>query len=87
MGVDLLVVGGEPLDLSEAEYYTGPYALLSRHPLFPRLTERLIDKFRAALEGLSRSGEREGSGRRERLRTVYGELLRMRGQLSEMSGF
>ena len=79
--------GGEPLDLSEAEYYTGPYALLSRHPLFPRLTERLIDKFRAALEGLSRSGEREGSGRRERLRTVYGELLRMRGQLSEMSGF
>ena len=79
--------GGEPLVLSEAEYYTGPYALLSRHPLFPRLTDRLIDKFRAALEGLSRSGGREDAERREHLRSVYDELLRMRVQLSEMSGF
>ena len=78
--------GGEPLVLSEAEYYAGPFALLAREPLYARLTERLIEKTGAALDGLSRSEERADPVRREHLRTVYGQLLRIRARLSEMSG-
>ena len=76
----LRVRGGMPLRLSEAELYTGAYALISGQELFPEHLRQWKSKTSAALQGLARSSKPEDAARRERLRRVWEQLGKMSEQ-------
>ena len=68
---------GIPLDLSDAEYYLGPYELISRQPLFPAYIDRWMKRIHNALDGLALSHGTDRNVRVFHLRHVYEQMAEM----------
>ena len=64
--------------LNEAELYTGSYAALRNHRLFPAFLEQQISRFRRMLSGISAAAGQDTSGRKAVLELVLSQLEEMK---------
>jgi tRNA (adenine22-N1)-methyltransferase len=74
----LLARAGEPERCTEAEYFTGRYALISREALFGEYLTQWENKLDRALAGLSAAEDQRHLARREQLVLIRGQLKQMR---------
>lgn len=74
----LLAKAGTADAYTEAEYYTGRYALISEEELFSEFLAQWEEKFDKALAGLSVADDQRHFARAERLREIRGQLRQMR---------
>ena len=73
--------GGSDEDWSDAEYFTGPYALLRNDPLFPRYLEEQYRRLTAAVKGMEKSGREADRQRAASLSAAVSGMEKMRGML------
>lgn len=64
--------------LNDAELYTGSFAMLKEHPLFPRLLEILNRRFQKMYDALKRSGAGDEDGRLALCGQICKELEEMK---------
>ena len=64
--------------LNDAELYTGSFAMLRGHELFPDFLKQQIQRFRNMLLGLESSSSSDGCGRAAVLRTIISQLEEMK---------
>lgn len=74
----MLTRAGEPDTYTEAEYYTGRYALISGEALFGEYLTQWENKLDRALEGLSAAEDRRHLARAVELRRICEQLRQMR---------
>ena len=76
----LLVRYGVSRKLSDAELFTGAYALIHDHLLFPELLESCIKRFERQLDGMEKGKTGAESGRYALLQHILLELKEMRAR-------
>lgn len=74
--------GGSAEGWSDAEYFTGPYELLSADPLFPRYLEEQYRRLSQAVKGMEKSGREADRQRAKSLRGALIGMEEMRGKLN-----
>lgn len=72
------VAGGNELPLSPAELLVGRYTLIKSDPLFPRKLNELIEKAKAAFDGLSASANPEKLKALPEYKEILDSLISMR---------